>query len=61
MKRFTPNIPALLYHGSIDERMHLRNKKLKMSEQKLEKFPVVVTSYELVMNDRKYLQVSFVL
>ncbi|KAJ1678413.1 putative ATPase, partial [Spiromyces aspiralis] len=51
--RFVPTTPVLLYHGTPQERAYLRQKHLK----KLNKsFPVVVTSYELVMNDRKYLQ-----
>ncbi|ORY02995.1 hypothetical protein K493DRAFT_207530 [Basidiobolus meristosporus CBS 931.73] len=51
--RFTPTIPVLLYHGSIEERAHMRRKRMgKLGET----FPVVVTSYELIMNDRKYLQ-----
>ncbi|KAK9764296.1 putative ATPase [Basidiobolus ranarum] len=51
--RFTPTIPVVLYHGSIEERAHIRRKRMsKLGET----FPVVVTSYELIMNDRKFLQ-----
>lgn len=50
-------MPVLLYHGNVDERMHIRNKRLIPKKQNNPDFPVVVTSYELVMNDRKYLQV----
>jgi ATP-dependent DNA helicase len=45
---------VLLYHGSIDERADLR--KQHMSKQNAS-FPFIVTSYEVAMNDRKYLQV----
>ena len=55
-KRFTPTFPALLYHGSQEEREQLRRKHLDTYGTK---FPVVVTSYEIAMNDRKFLQVSF--
>lgn len=52
--RFTPTFPALLYHGTQEEREQLRRKHL---EKYGPKFPVVVTSYEIAMNDRKFLQV----
>ena len=44
---------VVLYHGSIDERSKIRSKRLKTLNSS---FPVIVTSYEIVMNDRKYLQ-----
>lgn len=53
VKRFTPDIPVLLYHGQKDERAELRREHLGQVD---EKFPIVVTSYEIVMNDRKFLQ-----
>ncbi|KAJ3115637.1 hypothetical protein HK098_006915, partial [Nowakowskiella sp. JEL0407] len=52
-ERFTPTIPVVLYHGTPEERSHIRNFKLKRVD---ENFPVVVTSYEICMNDRKNLQ-----
>ena len=52
--KWTPSIPTVLYHGSPTERSELRRKRLALNE-KSEKFPVVCTSYEIVMNDRKYL------
>ncbi|RUS33031.1 P-loop containing nucleoside triphosphate hydrolase protein [Jimgerdemannia flammicorona] len=54
--RFTPTIPVLLFHGNKDERAHMINHKLKKNKEATYEFPVVVTSYEIVMNDRKYLQ-----
>ncbi|GBG89175.1 hypothetical protein CBR_g48883 [Chara braunii] len=54
IKRFAPTIPCILYHGSKEERAALREKY--MPAKVTEDFPVVVTSYEIVMNDRKYLQ-----
>ncbi|KAJ1553649.1 hypothetical protein HK096_007004, partial [Nowakowskiella sp. JEL0078] len=48
--RFTPTIPVVLYHGTPEERAHIRNFKLiKLDET----FPIVITSYEVCMNDRK--------
>ncbi|KAG9286463.1 hypothetical protein G9A89_014629 [Geosiphon pyriformis] len=51
--RFTPTLPVVLYHGTPEQRTHLRNKRMKKLD---DSFPIVVTSYEIVMNDRKYLQ-----
>ncbi|CAO3630681.1 unnamed protein product [Cunninghamella echinulata] len=55
-KRFTPTIPVVLYHGSKEERQHLINRKMQKKNQTKFEFPIVVTSYEIVMNDRKHLQ-----
>jgi ATP-dependent DNA helicase len=52
-KKWTPTIPVVLYHGSKDERTRLRRTALK--NPGTAQFPVVVTSYEICMNDRKYL------
>ncbi|KAK9495073.1 SNF2 family N-terminal domain-containing protein [Lipomyces doorenjongii] len=53
IERFTPSIPALLYHGTPEERAEMRERVLfkKISE----KFPLVVTSYNIIMNDRNLL------
>ncbi|RIB16467.1 SNF2 family N-terminal domain-containing protein [Gigaspora rosea] len=51
--RFTPTIPCVLYHGTPEQRAHIRSRKLKKLDHT---FPIVVTSYEIAMNDRKYLQ-----
>jgi ATP-dependent DNA helicase len=53
--RWTPEIETVLYHGSKDERADIRRRKMKMQDQKKSEFPVVVTSYEICMNDRKFL------
>lgn len=51
--KFTPEMPVLLYHGTPTERAEKRDKYLR----KLSKdFPVVCTSYEIIMNDSKFLQ-----
>lgn len=54
-KFWTPTINTVLYHGSKDEREQLRRKRMRMSDQSKPDFPVVVTSYEIVMNDKKFL------
>ncbi|KAK9249174.1 SNF2 family N-terminal domain-containing protein [Lipomyces tetrasporus] len=53
IERFTPSIPALLYHGTPEERAEMRDQVLfkKISV----KFPIVVTSYNIIMNDRNLL------
>mmetsp|Transcript_20851 Transcript_20851/g.69606 ORF Transcript_20851/g.69606 Transcript_20851/m.69606 type:complete len:742 (-) Transcript_20851:72-2297(-) len=51
-KRFAPDLPVLLYHGSKDERKELRKQHLK---HRAKEFPIVITSFEIVMNDAKSL------
>ncbi|KAI8368785.1 SNF2 family N-terminal domain-containing protein [Blakeslea trispora] len=55
-KRFAPSINVLLYHGSKEERQHMINRKMQKKKETSYEFPIVVTSYEIVMNDRKHLQ-----
>ena len=52
-QRWTPGIPTVLYHGSPPQRADIRRERLK--NEKDEKFPVVCTSYEICMNDQKFL------
>ncbi|KAG0088351.1 hypothetical protein BGZ93_002389 [Podila epicladia] len=52
-ERFTPTVPVVLYHGMPEQRSHIRNKRFRKLDPS---FPVCVTSYEIVMNDRKFLQ-----
>uniref|UniRef100_A0A8C9RWZ5 Proliferation-associated SNF2-like protein n=1 Tax=Scleropages formosus TaxID=113540 RepID=A0A8C9RWZ5_SCLFO len=54
-KRFTPEVSVLLYHGPQKERVNLI-KKIRRPQGPLNIFPVVVTSFEMAMIDRKYLQ-----
>ncbi|KAK4999404.1 putative ATPase [Elasticomyces elasticus] len=51
--KWTPSIPVVLYHGSKPEREQIRRRKLKQPGS--ESFPVIITSYEICMNDRKHL------
>ncbi|QDS71017.1 hypothetical protein FKW77_007976 [Venturia effusa] len=51
--KWTPSIPVVLYHGSKQDRETIRNKQFR--HPGTADFPVVVTSYEICMNDRKFL------
>ena len=51
--RFAPEIPAILYHGTPPEREVMRKTRMAKLDAT---FPVVCTSYELVMIDRKHLK-----
>lgn len=53
--RWTPDIDTVLYHGSKAERDAIRSNHMKMRDQGKMDFPVVCTSYEICMNDRKFL------
>ncbi|CAD7701070.1 unnamed protein product [Ostreobium quekettii] len=50
-ERFTPSIPVILYHGSKQERERLRKLKIPAGVQASSEFPVIVTSYEIVIRD----------
>lgn len=54
-KRWCPKIKTVLYHGSKAEREELRRKHMKMRNQGDMDFPIICTSYEICMNDRKFL------
>ena len=52
-ERFTPDIPVVLYHGTPSQRAEIRHARLR--KEGSPEFPVVCTTYEICMNDRKYL------
>ncbi|KAJ5578280.1 SNF2-related protein [Penicillium hispanicum] len=54
-KRWTPGINTVLYHGNKNQRAAIRNQRMKLRDQEKMDFPVVCTSYEICMNDRKFL------
>ncbi|XP_041646197.1 lymphoid-specific helicase [Cheilinus undulatus] len=54
-KRFTPEVSVLLYHGPQAERAKLI-KQIRRPQGSLNMCPVVVTSFEISMIDRKFLQ-----
>jgi len=55
-KRFAPKVPCILYHGNLEERVKLREKLSEVTTcDEVDGKPmmnVVVTSYEIAMNDR---------
>ncbi|XP_047458522.1 lymphoid-specific helicase [Mugil cephalus] len=53
--RFTPEVSVLLYHGHHAERTKLL-KQIRRPQGPLNMCPVVVTSFEIAMRDRKFLQ-----
>jgi len=50
---WTPAIPTVLYHGSIPERQEIRRRQLL--DENSPDFPVTCTSFEICMNDQKFL------
>ncbi|KAG2441560.1 hypothetical protein HXX76_003181 [Chlamydomonas incerta] len=53
-QRFAPDIPVLLYHGSMAEREQMRREHMQTNGS--QQMPVIVTSYEIVMGDRRHLE-----
>jgi len=53
--RFAPKIPTVLYHGTPEERAEKRS-LLNKEDPVLKSYPVVITSYEIVVRDRRHLQ-----
>jgi ATP-dependent DNA helicase len=53
--RWAPSIRTVLYHGTKEERAELRRNYMKIQDQKSMDFPVICTSYEICINDRKFL------
>lgn len=51
--RFVPSMTAIIYHGSKKERLDIRRKH--MPKEIGPKFPLIITSYEVAMNDAKFL------
>ncbi len=51
---WTPDIPVVMYHGTPQVRGQIRRSQLK-GDAKGAKFPVVCTSYEICMRDKKFL------
>lgn len=54
-KRFSPEVPVLLYHGNPQERRALA-RKVTQRHGSLKIHPVVITSFEIAMRDRPALQ-----
>ncbi|XP_071708514.1 ATP-dependent DNA helicase DDM1 [Rutidosis leptorrhynchoides] len=55
ISRFTPSVNAVIYHGDRKARDEIRRKHMPKAVGP--KFPIVITSYEVAMNDaKKYLR-----
>ena len=55
-KKWLPSCPIVMYHGNKQERQTLREKHMSLSQQKLLVFPVIITSFEICMIDRSFLE-----
>lgn len=53
-RKWAPKIPVVVYHGSPAERTRIRREDLR-SDSRGQQFPVVCTSYEICLRDKKYL------
>ncbi|KAL8923378.1 MAG: hypothetical protein Q9208_004648 [Pyrenodesmia sp. 3 TL-2023] len=53
-KRWAPKMAVVMYHGTPQTRTQIRRQQLK-GDPKNDKFPIVCTSYEICMRDKKYL------
>lgn len=51
--RFTPSIPCFIYHGQAAVRRAMRKNQLNKNKRNDPDFPVVITSYEMMLQDRK--------
>ncbi|KAK9453161.1 SNF2 family N-terminal domain-containing protein [Dipodascopsis uninucleata] len=54
VEKFTPLVPVLLYHGNPQEREEMREKFVSNKVNDL--YPIVITSYNIVMNDSPHLR-----
>lgn len=55
-KKWLPDCTVLLYHGMKAEREQMRAQSMPMAKQEQNTFPIVVTSFEIAMVDRTFLQ-----
>ena len=54
-KKWTPSIKTVMYHGTKAERESIRNRYMKPKDQEKWDFPVICTSYDICINDKKFL------
>lgn len=55
-RKFCPEFPVVLYHGNKQERADIRAQRMPTTAAINAAFPAIVTSFEIVMADRKFLQ-----
>ncbi|GLE02985.1 hypothetical protein PINS_up011864 [Pythium insidiosum] len=51
--KWAPSIPCVIYHGTKDARRALRRQELHKSRRQDADFPVIITSYEMIIQDRR--------
>ncbi|KAL2348508.1 hypothetical protein Fmac_002508 [Flemingia macrophylla] len=51
ISRFAPSLPAIIYHGDKKQRNEIRRKHMPRTIGP--KFPIVITSYEIALNDAR--------
>mmetsp|Transcript_17200 Transcript_17200/g.38734 ORF Transcript_17200/g.38734 Transcript_17200/m.38734 type:complete len:683 (-) Transcript_17200:844-2892(-) len=54
-EKWLPGQPVVRYHGPNDEREKLRRTRLRAKDRKNPNFPVIITSYEVAIRDKKRL------
>ncbi|KAJ0411774.1 hypothetical protein ATCC90586_006733 [Pythium insidiosum] len=52
-RKWAPSIACCIYHGSKDKRQAMRRTKLHKSKRQDADFPVIITSYEMIIADRR--------
>lgn len=58
---FAPSIETCLYHGSVADRAAMRTDRLGMANakgkktKKVDMLPIIITSYEIILKDSKFL------
>lgn len=57
-QKWCPTIPVVMYHGKPEQREYLRKNSITkhlIKGRPTEKFPVVLTSYEIILRDKSFL------
>lgn len=52
---FAPNVPVVLFHGKEEKRLEIRDKFIKTLRSNKWEVPVVITSYEMPLREKKFL------
>lgn len=55
--RWTPDVPTVIYHGDKEKRAELRREFLRpQTKQRDVNYPIIITSYEIIMSDAKFMK-----
>lgn len=53
---FAPDVPVVLFHGTLEKRNEIKNKFVKIiSSKERNQLPIILTSYEMSLLDKKFL------